>query len=279
MAPAPEHIGIIAGGGALPRLLAEAAERGGLAPFVAMIEGVAAPDDFSRWPARSMPALALARIASLMREAGCRRLVLAGHLPRPNLAALVRDRLGRRLLPRALAAALRGDGALLDLLAKVVEAEGFVLEGVQALAPELLIGAGALGRLSPEAEHFVDVRLAAAAALRQGRRQRGQGAIACAGRLLGVEDAAGTDALLARIPPAGPPRSGVLVKRPRPRQDPRLDLPAIGPETVIRAAAAGLAGVVVAAGAALVIGREETARAADEAGLFVFGASAGELGG
>ncbi|MCW5752010.1 MAG: UDP-2,3-diacylglucosamine diphosphatase LpxI [Alphaproteobacteria bacterium] len=279
MAREPERIGIVAGGGALPRLLAKAAERGGLAPFIVTLDGVASPNDFSRWPGQPMPALALARIATLLREAGCRRVVLAGHLPRPDLAALIRDRLGRRVLPGAMLAALRGDGALLDLLAKVVEGEGFVLEGVQALAPELLAGAGALGRLSPRAEHFMDVRLAAAAALRQGRRQRGQGAIARAGRLLGVEDVAGTDALLARTPPAGPQRSGVLVKRPRPGQDPRLDLPAIGPDTVARAAAAGLAGVVVAASAALVIGPEETARAADEAGLFVFGASEQELDG
>ena len=50
-----------------------------------------------------------------------------------------------------------------------------------------------------------------------------------------------------------------------------MDLPAIGPETVRRAALAGLAGICVEAGAVLVLGREETVRAADEAGLFLWG--------
>lgn len=280
MAPAPEseRIGIVAGGGALPRLLAEAAERQGLAPFILMLEGAAEDESLARWPGRAMPPCAIGAVLAVLREAGCARLVLAGHLARPGLAGLVLDRLGRRLLPRALVAAWRGDGALLELPGRVLEEQGFSLQGADTLAPELLVGEGPLGRLVPDAGHWPDIRLAAAAALRQGRRQKGQGAVARDGRVLGVERSTGTDALLDALPRSGG-RSGVLVKRPRPGQDPRIDLPAIGPETVRRAAAAGLAGIVVAAGAALVVDREASARAADEAGLFIQGASAGELGG
>ena len=51
----------------------------------------------------------------------------------------------------------------------------------------------------------------------------------------------------------------------------RVDLPAIGPQTIKGAAAAGLAGVVVQAGSVLLIGRDETVAAADQAGLFLWG--------
>ena len=52
-------------------------------------------------------------------------------------------------------------------------------------------------------------------------------------------------------------RSGVLVKRPKPGQELRIDLPAIGPDTVRRAADAGLAGIAVLAGGTLAAGRNK----------------------
>ena len=68
-------------------------------------------------------------------------------------------------------------------------------------------------------------------------------------------------------------RRGVLYKAPKPGQDWRMDLPAIGPATVAAAAAAGLAGVAVQAGGVLILDREATVAAADDAGLFLWGAS------
>ena len=69
------------------------------------------------------------------------------------------------------------------------------------------------------------------------------------------------------------PRSA-LMKGQR-EQDRRIDLPTIGPETLRRAAEAGLAGVIVEAGAVLVAGVAETAEAADRLGLFVEGVRLG----
>ena len=64
---------------------------------------------------------------------------------------------------------------------------------------------------------------------------------------------------------------GVLYKAPKPGQDLRLDLPAIGPSTVQGAAAAGLAGVAVQADGVMILGFAETVAAADAAGLFLWG--------
>jgi DUF1009 family protein len=66
-------------------------------------------------------------------------------------------------------------------------------------------------------------------------------------------------------------RSGVLVKAPKPEQDLRVDMPVIGPETVRRAAAAGLSGIAIASSGVLIAERAETIRIADEAGLFLAG--------
>ena len=77
--------------------------------------------------------------------------------------------------------------------------------------------------------------------------------------VLAIEAAEGTDQMLSRI--AELRRSGrirlgegigVLVKAPKPGQDRRFDLPSIGPRTIEEAARAGLAGVAVIAGGAIV---------------------------
>jgi DUF1009 family protein len=66
----------------------------------------------------------------------------------------------------------------------------------------------------------------------------------------------------------------VLVKFGKPQQDERADLPSIGLGTVRGLVSAGLSGVAVEAGRSLVLEREATIAAADEAGLFIFGIAA-----
>jgi DUF1009 family protein len=98
----------------------------------------------------------------------------------------------------------------------------------------------------------------------------GQAVIVQQGMVIGVEAIEGTDALIERcaaLQREGP--GGVLVKLPKLGQERRTDLPTIGPETVRRAIAAGLSGIAVAAGATILIGRDEAVAAADEAGLFL----------
>jgi DUF1009 family protein len=98
------------------------------------------------------------------------------------------------------------------------------------------------------------------------------------GRVLAVEAAEGTDLMLehvARLRADGrirlPDNTGVLVKSPKPMQDRRIDLPSLGPRTVEKAVRAGLAGIAVAAGEAVIAEPSQVAEAADRAGLFVVG--------
>jgi DUF1009 family protein len=74
-------------------------------------------------------------------------------------------------------------------------------------------------------------------------------------------------------PPIGERRGGVLVKAPKPGQDFRVDLPAIGRRTIRLAASAGLAGVAVEAGGVLYVEREAMIVEAERLGLFVTGVS------
>ena len=103
----------------------------------------------------------------------------------------------------------------------------------------------------------------------------GQGAVVAQGLCLAVESLPGTDAMLAwvaqtarRPNPAG--AKGVFYKAPKPGQDRRIDLPALGPQTVARAAAAGLAGIVWQAGGVILLDRDDMIAGAQAHGLFLW---------
>ncbi|MGE3142541.1 MAG: LpxI family protein [Hyphomonadaceae bacterium] len=276
MGPAPK-LAIIAGGGALPIVLAEACAEQNRPFFVARVAGFADPALDRYEGAAFGPGEMGARNAAL-KAAGCEQVVLAGVVARPDFSALRFDAHGQALLPKLIAAAGRGDDALLRVLVADFEEAGFQVLGAHEAAPALLIAAGALGAHAPDARAEADIAKAAAIAAALGPWDIGQGLVVCDGLVLAVEAQEGTDRMLERVAALprtvrGAPdaRRGVLLKRPKPQQERRVDLPTIGVETLERAAAAGLAGIAVEAGGALVLAKDALAQRADALGLFVFG--------
>jgi DUF1009 family protein len=61
------------------------------------------------------------------------------------------------------------------------------------------------------------------------------------------------------------------VKAPKPGQDRRFDLPAIGPQTVENVARAGMAGLAVTAGSTIIAEAAEVIAIADRAKIFLIG--------
>jgi hypothetical protein len=165
-----------------------------------------------------------------------------------------------------------GDDQLLRLIVEELEREGFRVVGADTLIADVLAPEGPMTALAPDADALRDIALGIEVAGRLGDLDIGQAAIVQQGLVLGVEAAEGTDQLLARCAALrrnGP--GGVLVKLKKPQQERRADLPTIGPDTVRRAAEAGMAGIAVHAGNCLIIERAEVIAAADRAGLFVIG--------
>jgi DUF1009 family protein len=212
------------------------------------------------------------------RRAGCETVCFVGNVSRPDFAALKPDLRGLAALPGAIAAARLGDDALLRYLVQQFESEGFKVVGAHEVAAEMLLPPGAAGGFGPQPEHAEDLARAFEVAGALGALDIGQAAVVCAGLVLAVEAQEGTDALLRRcaeLPEAirgtrERPR-GVLVKRPKPIQERRADLPTIGLATLENAAAAGLGGVAGEAGATLVVDKAKVIAAADRLGLFLFG--------
>ncbi len=278
------NLGIIAGAGALPRRLAEAASGDGAKPFIVRLAGMA-DEDFSVFSNVECGLAEAGKIIRSLKDAECDAVVLAGVVRRPDFSQLKPDWRGAALLPRVIAAAAKGDGAMLGVLVETLEAEGFLVIGAEEVLRGLAAPRGALGAHSPSDENWADIRKAAAIIAALGPFDIGQAAVVASGHTLGVEAAEGTDGLLdrcAKLPASargGDRRNGVLVKRPKPGQELRVDLPTIGVDTVRNADAAGLAGIAVEAGFALLIDREAIVQEADRRGLFVVGFTAAELKG
>jgi len=277
-------IGIIAGGGELPVLMAEHCAASGQPYFVARITPFADPA-LEVHPGVSLGLGAMGARMNALREAGCEAVVLIGQVPRVDPRTLELDAGAIAMLPALLAAAPQGDDALLRAVLSEHEKAGFKVIGAEAAMADLLAQAGAWGAHAPSDAQKRDIAHAAKVAAATGALDIGQGVVVCEGLVLAVEAQEGTDLMLARV--AALPerlrgtqqsRRGALVKRPKPIQERRIDLPTIGMRTLEGAARAGLAGIAVEAGGALVVRRAELIAAADAAGLFVFGFTPADVG-
>lgn len=267
---------LIAGRGALPAHLARALAASGAPFLIAEVEG------FPMENPDGLPVVrfALERLALLfdhLHDNGVTRVVMAGAVTRPRLDPERIDPRTAQLLPRIVPALAQGDDATLRAVIALFEDEGFAVVGAEAVAPDLLPPPGVLTQAHPAPADERDAARAAQIVAALGAADVGQGAVVAQGLCLAVEALPGTDAMLAwvaavagacRPDPKG--ARGVFYKAPKPGQDRRVDLPAIGPATVEAAARAGLAGIAVEAGGVLLLERAETVARADAAGLFLW---------
>lgn len=273
-----DRLAIIAGGGLLPRYVAEAARARGEVPYILALRNESG-DDWSDFDHEIISIGNYAGIGAAFRRHGIGRAVLSGWVRRRpewrDIHAPLRMLLA---VPSVVRTLLKGgDDAVLRMVIRLIEAEGVRVVGAHEIVPDLLGCEGPLGQVAPDRDAEADIAAATAAAQALGRLDVGQGAVAVGGRVVALEGAEGTDGMLERVAAlraAGrisQRRKGVLVKLCKPGQDMRADLPAIGVETLSRARAAGLAGIAVEAGRSLVLERDAMIAEADAHGLFVTG--------
>lgn len=267
---------ILAAGGQAPIDVAAAATQSGRKVFVVGLDGTADPGiaafphAFAKWGQ-------IGRIESLIRAHGATELVLVGTVSRrPDFSSIAVDFGALRHLPRIMKAMFGGDDAVLAKLSRYAEENGFRIVGAHEVAPDLVAAAGAVAGPAPSHDMLADAEQALAAARAIGAIDAGQGAVVVAGRVVALEGAEGTDAMLdrvaalraeARVRWSG--RAGVLAKCPKPQQDLRLDMPAIGPHTVEKVVEAGLAGIAIEAGRVMIASRAETVALADRTATFI----------
>lgn len=260
-------LAIIAGAGALPVMLSDARPDALRVVFEGVAHDMAAP-------LRTHNVAKLGVLFDDLLGEGVDQVIFAGAMARPQFNPADFDPLTLSLLPKLQGAFQGGDDAVLRFYISLFEERGMKVVGAHEVLAELAVPEGLYGGPEPSEAQLADAAKATDILLALSPLDVGQGAVVAGGLCLGIETLQGTDALLRFVgeTPAHLRRGvgGVLVKAPKRGQDLRVDMPAVGPQTVRNAAEAGLDGIVVSAGKVLVLQPEETRAALEETGLFLF---------
>ncbi|MCP3101402.1 UDP-2,3-diacylglucosamine diphosphatase LpxI [Myxococcus sp. K15C18031901] len=225
-----ERIGLIAGNGQLPFLFARAARARGLEVVAVAHKGETDPALASE--VASLTWVRVGQVDSIQkafRAAGVRQAAMAGGIGRVRAIKDARPDLGTvRVISR-----LRSfrDDALLRAVAADFEERGITIIAPTDFLGEVLCPEGHLAgpRLTPEQEK--DVAVGREVAVLLGQADVGQTVVVHKGLVLALEAVEGTDEAIRRGGKLGG-AGAVVVKRCKPQQDLRFDLPAAGPRTL-----------------------------------------------
>ena len=272
----PPKLGIIAGGGHMPSLVADAAIKSGREVHILGLVGEA-DSTIENYPHSWVKWGQIGLLFKILKQKSCEDVVLIGSVSRPDMSKVRLDLGALKILPFIFSLMAGGDDSILTRIVKFFEKKGFAIRGAHQVAPDLLAPEGCLTTKAPSSRDMEDIHIGLKVVQALGELDIGQGAVVAKGYTLAVEAAEGTDAMLARcadLKQWGRKKNkkvGVFVKCPKPGQEQRIDMPTIGVQTVERVADAGLAGIAVAANSVLLAGKDEIAKVAKEHGLFVIG--------
>jgi len=272
MASRDDAVGLIAGSGSFPELIAGAVKAAGRTLVCVQVAGESAvlPAIADRY--RRVPVGALGQVIATFRAHAVREVLVSGQFPRAGVLArgdATRDDLMK-------GAADWRDVSLFEELAGLLATQGMVLIDQPRFVSSLLAPPGLMSARTPTPEEETDIALGRSVARRLADLDVGQTLVLRRGIILAVEAAEGTDATIRRGGAMTP--HAVVVKVSRNRQDPRFDIPAVGPDTiaVMREVAARV--LSIDARRTLVLHRDRMIQAADEAGIAVVAADAPPLG-
>ena len=276
-APHLPKLGIIAGGGVMPCLVADAALSSGREVHIIALDGEA-DSGIENYPHSWIKWGEIGRLFKTLKSQKCQDVVLIGSVSRPDMTKVRFDLGAIKILPFIFSLMVGGDDSILSRIVKFFEKKGYTIRGAHEVAPDLVAPEGCLTKRTPSSQDKRDIETALQIVQTLGTFDIGQGAVVTKGYALAVEAAEGTDAMLDRCADLrqwggkwSKKKVGVLVKCPKPGQEKRVDMPTIGVQTVEKVAAAGLSGIAIAAHSVLLADKENLIKTANERDVFVIG--------
>jgi hypothetical protein len=260
-------LGLIAGNGVFPRLVARGAREAGVEVVACAHVGETDPEIEREVASCTWVRVGeLGKIIRTFKQAGCERAVMAGGIKKARLFSGFRpDLRGAAFLARM---RTLYDDKLLRGVAAELESEGIRVIASTEYLPRLVPAPGVLSRRAPKAKERADIAYGLEVAKTIGSFEIGQTVVVKDGLVLAVEAVEGTDAAIRRGGELG--RGGaVVVKVAKPQQDLRFDVPAVGPETIRLMAEVGATVLAVEAGRTIILEREAALEAAAAAGIAV----------
>ena len=263
------RIGLIAGNGRFPIIFADNARKMGLHVSAVAHEGETEPElerhvDRIHWVKLGQ----LNKLINAFKRDGIRRAVMLGGINKTHVYSTVRPDF--RTLALATRLALWKDDDILRELAAELEREGIVICESTFGLEGILVEEGALTSRHPSKKEWSDIRYGWEVAQEIGRLDIGQCVVIRDRVVVAVEAVEGTDGAISRGGELAK-EGAVVVKRCKPQQDLRFDLPAIGPRTIEVMASVKAAVLAVEAGRTVMLDREHLLGKAEAARIAVVG--------
>ncbi|QDV69615.1 hypothetical protein Poly24_33310 [Rosistilla carotiformis] len=285
--PSGSTVGLIAGWGRFPILVAESLKRQNHRVACAAIRGHACESlndicDEVRW-------FGVAKMGGQLRffrRHGVQRMTMAGKLFKADL--MFQGSVWLRHLPdlfciRTMAPHFitrskdTRDDTLLTAVTDAYLARGIEVCPATDFAPELLVKQGHHSTQRLNAKQQADVRFGWTIAKQMGGLDIGQSITVKDQTVVAVEAVEGTDACIERSGKLCGKRGFTLIKVAKPQQDMRFDVPTIGPQTIELLAAAGGSCIVIEADKTIVVDREEVTRIANAHRIAIVAVNDAEL--
>jgi DUF1009 family protein len=268
--PTDKPLGILAGGGRLPLLAARAVAARGR-PVVAVQFAETGQRGLARQLPQGAATFSLGLVGAMLehfRAHGVEDLLFLGKVEKGlNFADIRFDDVGLAMLQRLPG---RADGAIFAVVAEELEARGFHIASQAAELAEWLAPEGHLAGPALHSSRAADVARGFEVAAALAAYDVGQTVAIKNGVVVAVEAFEHTDACLRRAGRlAG--KGLVVCKTARPKQDPRFDVPAVGPDTLKTLGRLAAAGLAIEAGRTFWLEQEKCRELAAQFGVSVIG--------
>ncbi len=261
-------LGLVAGGGRFPVLVAQRAREKGLKVAAVAFDRETGPElqDIAQdliWIKLGQ----LGKMIKYFKEQNVREVVFAGPINKPGAFDIRPDFRAIRLL---IGLKSRNDNSLLSAVARELSNEGMEVVSAVKYVPELISVPGCLTRRKPSRQEKEDILFGWPLIKQIGAMDIGQCLVVREKAVVAVEAIEGTDAAILRAGGLVGPGCCVI-KTFKPGQDQRIDLPALGAGTIETMARARASCLAYEARTSLFFDQEKAIRTANRCKMTVIG--------
>ena len=268
-------VGLIAGDGSFPLEVAKSISQKNKEIFIIAIKG-SASKDIERYPHLWIRIGQIGKAIRALKENNCKELILIGGVKKPNVWLLRPDFGALKLFFKLIILPIKGDASILKTLLNFLEKDNkFKVVGAEKYISYLLMSKGLIAGEKINEQANIDIDIAVENCKNIGSKDIGQACVVVNGQIIASEDSSGTDKMLRGIisKEIRFHNEGVLVKLAKPIQDRRVDLPAIGMQTIKLAKEIGLCGIAIEEKSSFISNKERVLKFANKNNIFIFGLS------
>ena len=209
------------------------------------------------------------KIISILKSNNCKKVLFAGKVRKPNFNSIKLDFKGMYYMPKIIKSSKLGDAAILKTIIKILKTEKIITLKSNKFTPEISLPKGKYSKLKPNLNDKKDIIDGLKALKKTNSYSHVQGVVMRNNRVVALETSGGTEKMLRKIRKDSKKNDGVLIKYPKKKQDPRVDLPTIGLDTLKQCKKAGIKGIVLKHKMNLFLNKKSSIQFANKNKMFI----------